>query len=44
MALEEALPLLGDYVLSGPPVRYATTPNMYVWSHLPLSFTAGAAA
>jgi cytochrome P450 len=38
VALEEALPVLGDYTLAGPPVRYATTPNMYVWSHLPLSF------
>ncbi|MCU1607592.1 MAG: ferredoxin [Modestobacter sp.] len=38
IALEEALPVLGDYTLAGPPVRYATTPNMYVWSHLPLSF------
>jgi cytochrome P450 len=38
VALEEALPLLGDYTLAGRPVRYATTPNMYVWSHLPLSF------
>jgi cytochrome P450 len=38
VALEEALPVLGDYTLAGPPVRYATTPNMYVWSHLSLSF------
>jgi cytochrome P450 len=38
VALEEALPVLRDYTLAGPPVRYATTPNMYVWSHLPLSF------
>jgi cytochrome P450 len=44
VAVEEALPLLGDYTLSGPPVRYATTPNMYVWSQLPLSFTAGGPA
>jgi cytochrome P450 len=42
VALEEALPLLGDYTLAGPPVRYATTPNMYVWSQLPLSFATGA--
>jgi cytochrome P450 len=40
VALEEALPVLGDYSLAGPPVRYVTTPNMYVWSHLPLSFQA----
>ncbi|SFK38118.1 cytochrome P450 [Geodermatophilus ruber] len=43
VALEEALPVLGDYTLAGPPVRYATTPNMYVWSHLPLSFPVPAA-
>jgi cytochrome P450 len=44
IALEEALPVLGDYTLTSPPVRYATTPNMYVWSHLPLSFEVPAAA
>ncbi|MGY1634034.1 cytochrome P450 [Geodermatophilus sp. SYSU D01186] len=38
VALEEALPVLGDYTLAGPPVRYRTTPNMYVWDSLPLSF------
>jgi cytochrome P450 len=38
VALEEALPVLGDYTLAGPPVRYRTTPNMYVWDHLPLTF------
>jgi cytochrome P450/ferredoxin-NADP reductase len=38
VAAEEALPVLGDYTLSGPPVRYRSTPNAYVWSHLPLSF------
>jgi cytochrome P450 len=38
VAAEEALPVLGDYLLSGPPVRYRSTPNAYVWSHLPLSF------
>jgi cytochrome P450 len=43
VALEEALPVLGDYTLAGPPVRYPTTPNMYVWSHLPLSFQVPAA-
>ena len=40
IAAEEALPILGDYALAGPPVRYPTTPNMYVWSHLPLSLRA----
>ena len=43
IAVQEALPVLGDYTLSGPAERYATTPNMYVWWHLPLSFSAPAA-
>src|SRR5271169_5444331 len=38
VALEEALPVLGDYAIAGPPERYRTTPNMYVWEHLDLSF------
>jgi cytochrome P450/ferredoxin-NADP reductase len=46
IALEEALPLLGDYTITDVPERYRTTPNMYVWEHLRLSFpvteTAGA--
>ena len=37
VAVEEVLPLLGEYDLAGPPVRYRSTPNMYVWSHLPVS-------
>jgi cytochrome P450 len=37
VALEEALPVLGDYTLTGPAVRYRTTPNMYVWDSLPLA-------
>jgi ferredoxin-NADP reductase len=44
VALEEALPVLGDYTLAGPPVRYRTTPNMYVWDSLPLSFPVPAGA
>jgi cytochrome P450 len=40
IAAEEALPVLGDYALAGAPVRCPTTPNMYVWSHLPLSVRA----
>lgn len=44
VAVEEALPLLGDYTLSGPPVRYRSTPNAYVWSHLPLAFPVPAGA
>ncbi len=42
VALEEALPVLGDYTISGQPVRYRTTPNMYVWDRLPLSFSVPA--
>lgn len=38
VALQEALPVLGDYEFAGPPVRYRSTPNAYVWSHLPLTF------
>ena len=39
VALEEGwLPVLGDYTIAGAPERYRTTPNMYVWEHLPLSF------
>jgi cytochrome P450/ferredoxin-NADP reductase len=43
IAVEEALPVLGRFELDGPAVRYPTTPNMYVWSHLPLSFDVGSA-
>ena len=43
VALEEALPVLGDYTIAAPPVRYRTTPNMYVWDHLHLAFPAVAA-
>jgi cytochrome P450 len=39
VAAEEALPVLGEYTISGPPVRYRTTPNAYVLEHLPLSFS-----
>jgi ferredoxin-NADP reductase len=38
IALQEALPVLGDYTIAEPPERYRTTPNMYVWDHLNLSF------
>jgi ferredoxin-NADP reductase len=38
VVLEEALPVLGDYTIAGTPQRYRTTPNMYVWEHLHLSF------
>jgi cytochrome P450/ferredoxin-NADP reductase len=39
IALEEALPVLGEYATGGSAVRYPSTPNMYVWSSLPLVFT-----
>jgi cytochrome P450/ferredoxin-NADP reductase len=38
VALEEALPVLGDYDLAGQPGFYPSSPNMYVWKHLPVSF------
>lgn len=43
VAAQEALPVLGDYTLAGPPVRYRSTPNMYVWSQLPLRRTRSTA-
>ena len=43
VALEEALPALGDYTITGTPERYRTTPNMYVWDHLHLSFPVASA-
>jgi cytochrome P450/ferredoxin-NADP reductase len=42
VALEEALPVLGDYELAGPPGFYPSSPNMYVWKHLPVRFGRGA--
>ncbi|HXT93830.1 MAG TPA: cytochrome P450, partial [Trebonia sp.] len=44
IALEEALPLLGDYTITDVPERYKTTPNMYVWEHLHLAFPVTEAA
>ncbi len=38
VALEEALPVIGDYELAGPPGFYPSSPNMYVWKHLPVTF------
>jgi cytochrome P450 len=38
IAAEEARSVLGDYELAGPPVFYPTTPNMYVWKSLPVTF------
>jgi ferredoxin-NADP reductase len=41
IALEEALPVLGDYELAGPPTFYPSSPNMYVWRNLPITFGGG---
>src|SRR3954462_3398077 len=38
VALEEALPVLGASAPAGPPGFYPSSPNMYVWKHLPVSF------
>jgi cytochrome P450/ferredoxin-NADP reductase len=38
IALEEALPVLGDYELAGAPAFYPSSPNMYVWTKLPVTF------
>jgi cytochrome P450/ferredoxin-NADP reductase len=38
IALEEALPVLGDYEPAGPPTFYPSSPNMYVWKNLPITF------
>jgi cytochrome P450/ferredoxin-NADP reductase len=40
IALEEVLPVLGDYELAGPLGFYPSSPNMYVWKHLPVTFGA----
>ena len=39
VALEEVLPVLGDYTIAAPPVRYRTTPNADVLNNLLLAFT-----
>src|SRR3712207_1981815 len=41
IALEEALPVLGDYELAGRPGFYPSSPNMYVWKHLPVTLDRG---
>ncbi len=40
VALEVALPRLGDYRVSGPVKRYRSTPNMRVTASLPVTFPA----
>jgi cytochrome P450/ferredoxin-NADP reductase len=42
VALEVALPRLGEFRVSGPEVRYPSTPNMAVLNHLPVAFEAQA--
>jgi cytochrome P450 len=42
VAAEEALPVLGDYELAGPPVFCPSTVNMYTWDNLPVSFPVSA--
>jgi cytochrome P450 len=42
VAAEEALPVLGDYELAGPPVFCPSTVNMYTWENLPVSFPVAA--
>ena len=41
-AAEEALPLLGDYALSSPPVFCPSSPNMYVWNNVRVTFPTSA--
>ncbi len=43
VALEVALPRLGEFRLDGTPARYPSTPNMAVLDHLPLAFVPQAA-
>ena len=38
VAVEEALPALGEYALAGEPVFLPSSPNMYTWANLPVSF------
>ena len=39
VAVQEALPVLGDYELAGAPELYPSSPNMYCWAGLPVRFT-----
>ncbi len=39
IALQEALPVLGEYGLDGDPAFYPSSPNMYVWWNLPVRFS-----
>jgi cytochrome P450 len=42
VALQEALPVLGEYELAGDPVFYPSSPNMYVWWQLSARFAVAA--
>lgn len=44
IVLEEVLPVLGRYEIAGEPTFYPSSPNMYVWKHLPLKFQVGGLA
>ncbi|MEQ3552752.1 cytochrome P450 [Pseudonocardia nematodicida] len=44
IALEEALPLLGEFTLDGPSTFYPSSPNMYVWKNVPLALGPATAA
>lgn len=44
VALEVALPRLGEFRVSGTPARYPSTPNMAVLDHLPVAFDGAAPA
>ena len=44
VALEVALPRLGEFAIDGPPTRYRSTPNMHVLDGLPVRFTPGSHA
>jgi cytochrome P450 len=37
-AAEEVLPVLGEYELSSPPAFCPSSPNMFVWEHVPVTF------
>jgi cytochrome P450 len=39
VVMQEALPVLGEYEFAAAPGFYASSPNMYVWWNLPVSFT-----
>lgn len=44
VALEVALPRMGEFTIDGPLTRYRSTPNMHVLDSLPVRFTPGSTA